>query len=199
MKISQWRNDFLDWLGSKVVINSFYLEVPENVGDTNAFLTPLRNIKNYLSDDGQHCTATQDVYLATRYSRDLAYYELPISTIEGLYSTVAHALLAEYQDINEDILEIILNPSEDSIEIGEYGDESGDWIVKLKWIITVRFIYEPETPRDFLITKINLGLYRQLLDESGRTLDYIYDTPEVFEDLDSGLIDDQGNLLTDEP
>jgi hypothetical protein len=176
MRLSDWRNNFLDWLGDKVEITSLYLDNPEKPGDTNVFMPPLRNIKNWVSDAGLRATGTQDLYITTRYSRDLAYHELPISTIEGFYSSLAHMLLLEYQGI-ADIIDLWFNPSEVPIEVTEHGDGSGDWLITLKYMITFQAMSELESdPEVPLVFKVNLGLYRQALDGNSSTLDWSYTT-----------------------
>lgn len=195
MKLSTWRNSFIDWLETKISIDSYYLEEPEAVGDTSVFLPPLRTMSVVEADSGFIGTATQDVWITTRYSRDLSYQELPISTIEGTYNSIALAFIKECQSI-ADIIEGSINTSEDSIFVGEWGEGRGDWIVRMKFIFVFSFISEPEVDTSStLVRNIKLGLYRQLLDESGQVLDYEYTTGDVLEDLDIGLVDDQGNLF----
>ena len=197
MKLSTWRSSFIEWLETKITIDSYYLEEPEAVGDTSVFLPPLRNIRVFEADSGFIGVATQDVWITTRYSRDLSYQELPITLIEGTYNSIAYYFAKECQGI-ADLIDGSVNSSEDSIFVGEWGEGRGDWIVRMKFIFNFSYISEPEEDdATIIIDRIQLGIYRPLLDESGEVLDYTYTTGDVFTDLDSGLVDDQGNLLID--
>lgn len=199
MKVSTWRMGFLDWLQDQIQIDSYFLEAPEAPGMTNVFLPPLRNIKNYEADDGYHSTATQDVYISTRYDRSLAYYQLPINVVEGTYCTLMQQLIKEQQGI-ADLIEVIINPSEDAIAIGELGDDRGDWIITMKMIITIRFVITPEVEDDRTLYphKINLGLYREYLDESDRVLDQIITSAEVISESEEYLLTEPGNTYHEE-
>lgn len=192
MKISQWRNVFITWLTNQIVVDSYFLDMPDAVGKTNLFLPPLRNIKNYESDSGYNSTATQDIYITTRYSKDLDFWELPLNVIEGTYCQIAHSLLRQYQDINEDIIEVFINPSEDAITVGELGDQRGDWIVTMKYIVTIRLVFEPENEDQSIlnISQVNIGLYKEKIDGTEKVLDQVLTTP--------GFLVDEGNsALTD--
>ena len=198
MKLSQWRDHFIAWLSDHVEVNEFswYLDEPREAGMTTVFIPPLRNIKNFTSDAGLRVTATQDVYITTRYPRELTYHQLPMSAIEGNYSSLAHLLLQGYQDIS-DILDLWFAPSEIPITVEEHGDDNGDWLVTQKYIIVFQAVSElEEPPADRLITKINFALYKEDIQETDVRLDYQYTTGQVLELEDGvGLVDDEDNPI----
>lgn len=174
MKLSTWRPSLLSWLTTKIAIDSYFLQYPEQPGQTSLFLPPLRAIQPYESDNGYQCTAIQDIYVSTRYAQDVPYYQLPVATIEGTYSTISLGLLKEYQSIAE-LLDLTIDPLENAIAVEELPD--GDWVVTIKVTAILSFVIEPEDAlSDALISRINLGLYRaDLGDFQDKTLDWSYE------------------------
>jgi hypothetical protein len=198
LKLNTWRQPFISWLSAFIPIDSQHIDYPDEVGKVNLMLPPLRNIKIYDRDENDFSTATQDIYLTYRLDRNLSYGQLGLENFEGIYSSIGHKFLNEYQEI-ADILEVFINPSENAITVTELGDRNGDWLVTLSFIITIRFINEPvqDTEELFQVLQINTSLWNNQLVEidtekpDERTLDQVVTTPE-------GLTADGTNVLTDE-
>jgi hypothetical protein len=169
MKLSTWRPGLISWLMSNVAIDEWALDTPP-IGDTLAFLPPLR-----LLDYGKEnkATATQDLFIRQRYTRDLTYHELPIPAIEGFYQSLSLRLQASGADI-ADITQLDIPNIEQPIVIQEYGDNLGDWLVTMTWQLDISFTADVETGtigKPQPVNSIRSGLYRVALDNSTQALD----------------------------
>lgn len=182
MRLSTWRSAIINWIANKVTINTYELRIPEVVGETAGFFPPLRNIKHF--DGGEDGTptaqATQEIYITTRFSRDLQYSELPLQTVEGIYSSLCQDLLKDAQAI-AGLLDLWVNPSEQPIQVSEVGDDYGDWLITMAIYVVIKWQPEPEPGFGFpgyLVNKINLALYRANIgDFNQKTIDGVLEIP----------------------
>ena len=209
MLLSTWRPAITAWLTDKIQIDTWELRIPEYVGETAAFLPPLRQIRQYSSEGGsgsrsKFATATQDIFITTRYSRDLSYSELPINVAEGAHASITSDLLSDYQAIAA-LIDVDTDRYLDTdfpVTVTEVGDDYGDWLISLQLQLTIKWLVEPEIGFGFpgyLIDTIKINLYRNLLDDSDKVLDSIYTTPEYLSDtFEEPLSDSSGLVLLDE-
>jgi hypothetical protein len=184
MRLSTFRPSLIAWLNRKLIIHSWELKAPEEVGKTNAFLPPLRSMEHYESESGRSAKGTQEIYLTTRYSRDVKYADLPLNFTEGVYSTICQLLLSDYQSI-ADLVDLNINMSDQAIQVTEQGDKYGDWIITM--VIYARIVWVPERERPPAggggigvnpdpvlpnIIQIDTGIFREHLDGNSRIKDY---------------------------
>lgn len=145
MRLSLWRSLLQNFIQQRVVVTSWLLERPQMYTEVVGFLPPLRDL-DYRRDSSNslYAIATQDFIITQRLPAEVAFKDLPIHTIEGFYTTLAIALLANYEDIHEDIREVGFNQIEQPISISEVAEDANDWIVDIKWSIRVQITVEPE-------------------------------------------------------
>lgn len=184
MKLSQWRLSILRWLQDQITVDSWSLTRPEKIGDSNGFLPPLQNVKYELEDfrtvKGH---AVQEFYIVKRFSRELAYSDLPLAALEGLHSTLAIRLVHDYKAIADiDLLEFVA--VEKPVSIVETGEDRGTWIIEITWAFEITWDAEPEAGavvEPFNISRLNVNLWRDgysddttdgVSDPSLRVLDY---------------------------
>ena len=163
MLISLWRTNLKIWLTRYLVIDTWELRNPTEYNKTNGFLPPLQSIHN-LTDAIGTCTANQDIYLTTRFRGDILYDQLPLGRLEQLYSMVGLSLIREYAGIAP-LLDFQMVPVTDSIQVIEYGDNLGDWLVTLvfsmdiSWIPTVTLLPGDDRLIKTAIDRIDIGLF----------------------------------------
>ncbi len=201
MKLSTWRPAIIAWLNQRVNIQTWELRNPLDVGETAGFLPPLKYIKHSVTEAGKEAEATQEIYITTRYSRDLKYAQLPLGLIEGVYSSICQDLLDDGQGI-VDGLDILINPGAhhmvltDPIQIQESGDDIADWLITMVFYVTIKWIPEVESDMDFgfpgyNINQINFGIYRaKLPDFNDRVLDSTWSSSGVNDDRPALTVDD---------
>lgn len=164
MKISKWRSQFQKFVADRVSIDSWLLSRPESYSQVVGFMPPLRHI-DYRREDTTRVVlnATQDFIISQRLPSELAFKDLPLDILEGMYNTLALAFMANYQDIHEDVFALRFNTIEQPIGITEVAEDANDWIVDLKWSLNVSIEVEPETGAivsPFYPTSINSGVWR---------------------------------------
>ena len=163
MLISLWRTNLKQWLTRYMVIDTWELRNPVEYNKTNGFIPPLQAIHN-LADSIGTCTANQDIYLTTRFRGDILYDQLPLGQLEQLYSMVGQGLIREYAGIAP-LLDFQMLPVADSIQVIEYGDNLGDWLITLvfsmniTWIPTVTLLPGDDRLIKTAIDRIDIGLF----------------------------------------
>jgi hypothetical protein len=167
MKLSTWRPGLMSFFAGQFQIDSYELREPVTVGETCFFAPPLRNIHHFQADGTNRATAIQDVFISTRYARSLKYSQLPIATVEGIYSTVSQKILRVAEDIAA-IINLDLTTPDYPIQVSETGDglnKLGDWLITQHYSIKIFWQPEPEAADpDRFIHHINLGIYRAYQD-----------------------------------
>lgn len=167
MNVTQWRSGLQSWLSTFLLVDSWELRNPTQYGTINAFISPLQAV-SFLSEGVDRCTANQDLYLTSRYSGDTLYKDLPLGTLEQLYTTISRRFVLTWGDIAP-ILDLQIVPVTNCITVEEYGDDPGDWLVTL--IFSLQITWQPTItplPGDGAlpvvdIRQINNGLFRQLI------------------------------------
>ena len=145
MKLSQWRGSLKTWLSKNIQIDSWLLDRPDTYTQTMGFLPPLRQISYDVLDDSLiYINATQDLIILKRFSSEYLFQDLPISTLEGLYNTLAVRLLHDYMDISDDVVSLELDTVNQPINITEVSEDQGDWLVEMTWTFRVNIRVEPE-------------------------------------------------------
>lgn len=167
MLISQWRSGLRAWLNQYLVIATWELRNPTEYNSTNGFLPPLQSIVSN-SDALGTCSANQDIYLTTRFRGDVKYDQLPLGQLEQLYAMVGRGLIAGYAGIAP-LADFDLLPVVDSIQIVEYGDDLGDWLVTLVfsmqilWVPTITLLPGATVSPLILPNRIDIGLFTEKL------------------------------------
>lgn len=164
MKLSTWRPKLMLWLSKNIVVDSWALDRPETVATTMGFLPPLRDV-SYRMESFKECqmTATQDFYVLKRLPADYTYRELPLATLEGLYTTLAIRLVQGHTNIDPDVLELEYNPVDQPIKVSELGEDEGDWLAEVRWAFTVTLSAEPEEGgmlKPFSVNQLTLNTYK---------------------------------------
>lgn len=167
MRISLWRSRLQSFINDRVTVNSWLLERPQMYAQVVGFLPPLRDV-DYRRDNGITLvmTATQDFIVTQRLPSELAFKDLPLAAIEGYYTTLAIAFMANYSDIHEDVQELNFNQIEQPISIAEVAEDANDWIVDIKWSIRVQILVEPEEGyiiEPFELRQLTANVYRDSL------------------------------------
>lgn len=168
MKLSTWRPSLLGWLQNRVTVDSWSLTRPEGVGETNAFLPPLRDV-HYNLDSPTQVTgkATQEFYIVKRLSRKLLYASLPLAHLEGLHASLSIRLVHDYSAI-ADIRNLEFAQVEHPVSVTETGEEQGSWLIELAWAFEIAWDAEPEdgaVVQPFTLNRLNLNLWRDHLDD----------------------------------
>jgi hypothetical protein len=154
MRLSIWRPKLLTWLGQKVNVDSWGIQVPETVGQTTGYLPPLKDIHHDLDSPLSVIgSAVQDIYILQRHSRDTKYIDLPLGELEGLYSTLAIRLVHDWEMIipetslepgTQGLIKLELNSLDAPISLEESGDGLGEWLVRLHWQLAIQWVADPE-------------------------------------------------------
>ena len=148
MKTSLWRDSFLAFLNSVVVVDEWSLDDPMTdltfsvsqpwnfEGNTVGFLPPLRNIDITLpSPKEARGRATQELFILVRFDRTLKYHEIPIDKLEGMWVTISSLVLASYNKIlpadvqaNRGITGVSVAAQEFPVSVAPSGEAKSDWI-----------------------------------------------------------------------
>lgn len=169
MNINIWRPGLKAWLSQYVIVSSWDVRNPTEYNTTNGFIAPLQGL-TFTDGATDQCVANQDIYLTSRHRGDLKYDELPLGDLEQLYSMVAQRLTTTYADIAPlQALEVI--PVADCINVQEYGDDLGDWLVTLTFSLVLTWVpTSTALPGDLTVDpivalkQIDVGLFKADLD-----------------------------------
>lgn len=165
MLTSAWRFGLQRWLNKYLVIDTWELRNPTEYNKTNGFIPPLQNVHNNTDQIGS-CTANQDIYITTRYRGDLLYDQLPLGQLEQAYTMVGHNFIKSYADIAP-LLDFQMIPVADCIQVNEYGDNLGDWLVtmvfsmNITWLPTLTYLPGDTTTAKIEPVRIDIGLFTE--------------------------------------
>jgi hypothetical protein len=166
MNISLWRTNLKTWLSTYVLIDSWELRNPVVYNTTNGFIPPLSAIT---FDDGstEIASAVSDFYLTTRYPSSLKYDQLPLATLEQLYTSIVLRLNAEYSGIAP-LMEFSMSPINECIQVQEYGDDVADWLITM--VFSCKLFWTPDitalpggNPTPISLVSITSGLFTEQL------------------------------------
>lgn len=165
MNIAQWRTGLRTWFTNFLVVDSWDLRNPTEYAKTNAFISPLQNL-TFINGETDFCVANQDIYITTRYRGDTKYDQLPLGSLEQLYSAVAQRLVLTFTDIAPlRALELVAVP--ECISVVEYGDDMADWLVTLMFSVNISWVPDktplpgdPASPVEN-INAVNISLFRE--------------------------------------
>jgi hypothetical protein len=182
MKISTWRSGLVNWLSTKITIDSWDLHEPLYPGITHAFLPPLRSFMlKVVGNNDIIAEAVQEIWLTTMYPRELKYQQLPLNTIEGAYSSLCQKILMEHTKI-ANIIDLDIGHTQhinqQPIQVIEYGDDQADWLIRLCIVAAIKWTPELEDDADnpdYPVLSITANVYRSYIpsdDFSDKVLDY---------------------------
>ncbi|MBW4421194.1 MAG: hypothetical protein KME13_18495 [Myxacorys californica WJT36-NPBG1] len=184
------------WIQTKVRIDSFDLDVPEelysNASTENlskpantGTVFPVENLSysrtQFNSLEG---TGTFPFSIIFRYPREFSYHQLPISKLESLVEYIQGSALVE-GICSDSISSVEPESTKNSVGVKRDGTDQDDWLVNCTFLLTVQFKvtllelapeYEPNDPDTTPVdSPINLGIkvYKSPspVDPSNSTLD----------------------------
>ena len=178
MRLSTWYPALSSWLQKYITVSSWHLANPRSPGQTYAVLPPMRDLEYQSSTlfDLQG-TGVQDIYVSMRYPEGTKYHQLPHGAIAGLYQSLAIRLVTDYAAITE-LTDLDVLPTDDAITVEEPGEKQ-DWLVTLHWAFKASWMAQPEigfgglddTLLPFPVKEVDVGLWRDRLDDTGSILD----------------------------
>lgn len=165
MKLSELRPALLAWFSDQITIDSLYLEIPEKVGETSAFLSPFEDFRIERLDGGNVMASLSVIFMAVSRFPDTPYKDLGLEVPEGNYGTVSYRLALGWQDIHPDLTRLDIQEVTVPLRAREVGDRSGEWLLENEWSFVVWFPLEPEEGDGDLVeaNAIRVALYRASL------------------------------------
>lgn len=180
MKLSEFRTNLYNWVQTNLAIDSWYLAAPETVGDRAGLLPPIKDLSYWTGEDGKiYLKGTVEIWVTTVLDGNVAYRNLSIGALEGLYQSVAIKLLKAYKNIDPGILELSINTLSIPINVVELPDTQDLWEIQMCWSVEIVALAEAEVGQELPpipFQTIKAGIYRSKLEDiQDKTLDYKLD------------------------
>ena len=175
MKLSEWRDKFKNIVSTLLLVDSWTLHNPVEVGEVTGMVAPISDLTMRADVGIIMGTFTQTLIAKYRTNTSSVFDGLPTENYEKILSVVAHYLVSAPATIDESIDEISLKSS--SLEIEEETDtltsSDREWTVTIIWGFIVSLVIDAELPQNqiptpFDINSIGLRIYN----DNDTNLDY---------------------------
>jgi hypothetical protein len=174
MKLGEFRPAFQAWVESKLTIDSWYLEIPPEVGQSVAMIEPYSDLESWRFGDQLEIKAKAiwQLRIATRYAAADLYSEyqlevdrLNLARVEQIHATMTRSLWNAGPDIHPDIIDCQPQTVPKPVTVGELErDETGDWLIVYLWRPMIGWVITPDEDDPLVdITELTINLYRASL------------------------------------